>query len=288
MCSEQFCLFLVVPDTNYNLQVQVLIGTNILDEILKDCKNIHGDQYLQKANLKKPWYLSLKCLRIKQRELKKHKNRLAVIRSAETSRITIGPNQSVNITGYLDKELEYNTTCAIIQECQDSSLPDFIDITPTVIQYNYKLNNEVNVNCSNLIMNFVTISPKSILCEVQPVSIDESVFDRLEKQTSQKIFDEIHIASTLKSEQNEQVESLLKKHIEVFPKHEGDIGDCDMIKHWIGLMDNTPFNQKHRRIPPAMIDEVRQHIEELLSSGIIGKSKSPWAYNVVLVWKKNG
>ena len=117
----------------------------------------------------------------------------------------------MNIKGYLDKELEYNTTCAIIQECQDSSLPDFIDTTPTVIQYNYKLHDEVNVNCSNLTTNSVTISPKSILCEVQPVSIDESVFDRLEKQTSQKIVDEIHIASTLTSEQNWQVESLLKK-----------------------------------------------------------------------------
>ena len=44
-CFEQFCLILVVPDTNYNLQVPVVIGTNILDKILKDCKNIHGDQY---------------------------------------------------------------------------------------------------------------------------------------------------------------------------------------------------------------------------------------------------
>ena len=40
-CFEQFCLILVVPDTNYNLQVPVVIGTNILDEILKDSKNIH-------------------------------------------------------------------------------------------------------------------------------------------------------------------------------------------------------------------------------------------------------
>ena len=34
--------------------------------------------------------------------------------------------------------------------------------------------------------------------------------------------------------------------------------------------------------------EVRNHIDQLLSSGIIRKSKSPWASNVVLVRKKNG
>ena len=58
-CTEQYCLFLVVPDTNYIINVPVLIGTNILDEILKDCKTRHGDQYLQKAKLQTPCYLSL-------------------------------------------------------------------------------------------------------------------------------------------------------------------------------------------------------------------------------------
>ena len=160
----------------------MLIGTNILDEILLDCKTLHGDRYLQKAKLQTPWYLSLRCLTIRQRELKRNKNRLAIIGCAETTRITIGPNQSVNIKGYLDKELEYNSTCAIIQECQDSSLPDFIDITPTVIQYRYKANGEVDVNCSNLTTNSITISPKAILCEVQPVTVDESVFEKIERE----------------------------------------------------------------------------------------------------------
>ena len=37
-----------------------------------------------------------------------------------------------------------------------------------------------------------------------------------------------------------------------------------------------------------MIEEVRQHIEQLLAGGIIRPSKSPWTSNVVLVRKKNG
>ena len=72
----------------------------------------------------------------------------------------------------------------------------------------------------------------------------------------------------------------------MFSKRDSDIGDCDMIRHRIDLLDDTPFKQKHRRIPPAMIDEFRKHLEELLSSGVIRKSKSPWASNVVLVRKK--
>ena len=123
-CSEKACLFLIVPDTNYNLKVPALIGTNILVEIVKDYKTQHGDKYLQTANLQTPWYLSFRCLALRQCELKTHKNRIAIIRCAETSRITIGPNQSVNVRGSLDKKLEYSPTCAIIQECQESALPE--------------------------------------------------------------------------------------------------------------------------------------------------------------------
>ena len=35
----QYCIFLIVPDTDYSKNVQVLIGTNILDELLLHCKN---------------------------------------------------------------------------------------------------------------------------------------------------------------------------------------------------------------------------------------------------------
>lgn len=157
-----------------------------------------------------------------------------------------------------------------------------------MIRYSYKENSEVNINLSNLTTNSITISPKAILCEVQPVTVDESVFEKIENEASKKIFEEIHIDSSLPPEQKEYVEALLKKHIDVFSKTDSDTGDCDMIKHRIDLIDDTPFKQKHRRIPPAMVDEVRKHIEELLSSKVIRKSKSPWASNVVLVRKKNG
>ena len=40
--------------------------------------------------------------------------------------------------------------------------------------------------------------------------------------------------------------------------------------------------------PPAMIDEVRAHLEQLAASGIIRESHSPWASNVVLVRKRDG
>ena len=145
--------------------------------------------------------------------------------------------------------MEFNSTCAIIQECEDSTLPDYIDVTPTVIQYEHSNKGELMVNLWNLTTNSVTISPKAILGEVQPVTLDESVFEKIEKKTSKKIFEEIHIDFKLTPEQNEQVESLLKKDIDIFSTHDADIRDCDMIRHRIDLIDPTHSSRSTEEFP---------------------------------------
>ena len=40
--------------------------------------------------------------------------------------------------------------------------------------------------------------------------------------------------------------------------------------------------------PPHLVDEVHQHIQEMLDSGAIRPSQSPWCNAVVLVRKKDG
>ena len=82
--------------------------------------------------------------------------------------------------------------------------------------------------------------------------------------------------------------NLLKKHEEIFSISDTDIGICNRIKHRTDVTTDIPFKQRHRRIPPSMVEEVRQHIEQLLAAGVIRPSKSPYSSNVVLVRKKNG
>ena len=282
------CIFLVTPDTNYSNKTPVLLGTNILDELMDNCKIIHGQQYLQCANLHTPWFLAFKAITVRDRELRRNKNRLAIVRCAENTNIILGPNESRYIHGYTDKEIDYKVTSAIVQECEDSSLPSYIDITPSVITYDTKKNAEVLVNVVNLTTNSVVISPKTILCEVQPVVVDKAVFDKIEDETKSNVLDEVHVNTELTEDKRKQLEEVLLKHQDIFSKSESDIGHCDRIKHRIDLTDDVPFKQPYRRIPPSMIEEVKQHLEQLLASGVIRKSKSPWSSNVVLVRKKNG
>lgn len=250
-----------MPNTSYNNKTPILIGTNILNELMKDYKKNFGESYLQTAGLHTPWYLSFRCISIRERELKKNKDKLAIVRNAEISKVTIHPNQSIDIKGYTDKELNYHPTCAILQETEDSQLPEFIEISPSVTQFVYQKNGEIRVNLSNLSSNTVTISPRAILCELQPVTVDNTVFNNIENSNSYNIFENVHIETNLSREQNTQIRELLMKHKNIFSTSETDIGHCDKIKHRIDLIDPVPFKQRHRRIPPSMIDEVRQHFK---------------------------
>ena len=122
-----------MPDTEYNLNVPLLLGTNVLVEFLNDCKIELGEKFLQTANLHTPWYLVFRCTVIREKELKKNKQRLAVIRSAELDNVSIPPNSTVTIQCVTSKELNYHPPCAMLVPTEKSVLPDDFDTTPVIV-----------------------------------------------------------------------------------------------------------------------------------------------------------
>ena len=91
----------------------------------------------------------------------------------------------------------------------------------------------------------------------------------------------------LTTEQREDILRLVSSWHDVFSKHDLDVGLTGFVKHRINLTDFSPFKQRHRKIPHSMHKEVRDHLQQLLDAGIIRRSQSPWASNVVLVRKKD-
>ena len=53
-------------------------------------------------------------------------------------------------------------------------------------------------------------------------------------------------------------------------------------------MKDEPFKERFRHIAPPLVDEVCQHIQEMLDGGAIQPSQSPWCNAIVLVRKKDG
>lgn len=283
----QSCLLLVVPTSNYNYNVPILLGTNVLSVYLGTCKHKHGDKFLQEANLHTPWYLAFRCMVLQERDLVRRNFQLGLVKCAGLKRVVIPPNSDVTVTGYIDKALPYRHTCAILQSTHRSAIPDDLDISPSLITYREK--GFVDVNISNVTTRTVVIQPRALLCEIHPVFVEEqpSLEDSFQDKTS--LLNGMDIESSrISTTQHKEGLKLVSDYLDIFSRGDLDLGHTGEVKHRIDLTDERPFKQRHRRIPPSMYSEVRDHLHQLLASGVIRRSRSPWSSNVVLVRKRNG
>ena len=83
---------------------------------------------------------------------------------------------------------------------------------------------------------------------------------------------------------------LLMEFHHIFCLEKNEMGCTDATKHIIELLpkQDEPFKERFRRIAPHEVEEVCQHIQEMLDGGAIQPSQSPWCNAVILVWKKDG
>ena len=83
---------------------------------------------------------------------------------------------------------------------------------------------------------------------------------------------------------------LLMEFHHIFCLEKNEMGCTDATEHVIELLpkQDEPFKGRFRRIVPHEVEEVCQHIQEMLDGGAIWPSQSPWCNAVVLVWKKDG
>jgi hypothetical protein len=110
-------VMLVVPDSRYSQHIPALIGTNILDNLMyhvsvdislcsaKSVDCIIEGVDLYGISLSKYPSASIELFGKMVIELTKNNDRLAVIRTC--NRITILPNKSIVVEGYLDNEIPY-------------------------------------------------------------------------------------------------------------------------------------------------------------------------------------
>ncbi|XP_033726169.1 uncharacterized protein LOC117315872 [Pecten maximus] len=281
------CILIVVPDTDFNKAVPVLLGTNVLSYLMQQCKEWFGSRFLQEAPLTTPWYLSFRCLSIRERQLVQNRDRLALVRSSENRNIISPPNGRVDISCKLDREIPYPEVCALLQSTPDSVLPDDLDISPTIFTYRYRQNGTLYVNVSNITTRTVVVPPRSVVCELQPVSIQQQLVAS-NAQSDPSVMDLVSFSPLLDDVLLLRGKEVIARFEDVFSTGDLDLGHTTAFNHRVELDDERPFKQRHRRIPPGMVQEVREHLQQLLTCGVIRKSHSPWASGVVLVRKRDG
>ena len=85
----------------------------------------------------------------------------------------------------------------------------------------------------------------------------------------------------------QKFERLLMEYHDIFSLDKNKIGCTDAAEHVIKLLDEEPFKEKFWQIAPPLLDEVQEHLQEMLDGGAIRPSHSTWCNAVVLVWKKD-
>lgn len=297
-------LFLVVPDTSYHSKVPVLVGTNLLTS------EFIGNSLDQKSvsTLPSSWRLIAKTLTAK-RKLEGNGGCVGVVRTTKDT--VVPPASRVLVKGITRAGA---ASCArlsvMVDEVVGSPLPGGLVLSPCLLHLAPGHSSQrVSMEVTNFSNHTVTIPAKSRMCEMHLVSLlpeepDASsehspVQDSKEymcgkhsvAEVSDDLFQGIPKESFqlhLTDSQVKEVQETLQQWTDVFAQHDLDIGCTDRVKHHIRLTDDQPFKERSRRIPPAMIEEVRQHLQEMLDLGVIQKSESPYASNVVLVRKKSG
>jgi hypothetical protein len=288
--TNDHCLLLVVPDTSYNNEVPVIIGTNILYPLKS---NVSSKVIATPDNIS--WNRAFQCLAWQDRQLSRNEGMLALIKSVSNKTISIPCNRTMIIPGIVDSKVSANNCLAVMQHTARSMLPDGVEVVPLLVDYHANSNDILHVVLSNHTSSTITIPSKAIISQLQwctnsmlpsTNSPGQPSNDPTTKANFLSMFD--IAGAAVNDEQRKQLEYFINSQRSVFSLSEDSLGFTNLVQHKITLNDCTPFKQKHRRIPPAMYDELRQHLQTLLDTKVIKKSNSPWSSNIVIARKKNG
>ena len=89
--------------------------------------------------------------------------------------------------------------------------------------------------------------------------------------------------SSLTEAQWGELQAMFQEFPEVFQTMPGW---TSITEHAIYVGDSVPIRQKSYRIPYSQRELVKAELEQMLQSGVISPSTSPWALPIVLVTKK--
>ena len=191
-----------------------------------------------------------------------------------------------------------------VTECAPEGSTSRLQICPRVVTLNkHGTSARVPVKVFNLSTKIITIQPKATFCKLQEVTVlrsadlakssgNENMVNGQQQNASvldkKSSFDIELSESALNTEQKEVAHNFLMQWQPLFSQGPTDLGHTDLDQHTINLEDDKPFKEPYRNIPPTLIQEVREHLQEMIEIGAIRVSSSPYNSNVVIVRKKDG
>lgn len=280
-------IMLVVKDTEFNQEVPVIIGTNILDLVFSEIVEQKGSNFMQKYDIPVPWRVTYKTIR----GMKKYKLSTKVVRSCSKQNVKIEAQQTMLLWGKVKAPPGGCHGQEIALTVQSSKLEKGLVVKNNVVQLEKTGSHDqwvrVPIEIQNESNRCITVKPKDELGRLECVKITHMT-ENLPEIHPEISHVDLYNLEGLDDSQREKARTMLAKWQHVTSLHEHDEGLCTKQRHRIILTDNTPFKEKFRHIPPGMFEELRDYISGMLDSGVIRPSTSPWASAVIPIRKKSG
>ena len=279
-------LALIIPELPSNSQADILVGMNTLDALYKDCSEMQNILYTPHQS---GYRDVLKILQIRQKQFTE--GNIGLARLPDKNPKTIPAGQSLVLCASVTIK-ELHTDKWAILEHPTSPLPGGLIVKTCIVTTENKKPFHLPVMITNTADHDITIPPRCIIAElnaIQSVISKEPSLTASNNADSKAVRPEFNFGdSPITPEWKERLTQKLQNMSSVFSQHHVDFGCTDKVKHRINLTDETPFKHRCRPVHPEDREGVRKHIQELLDTGVIRESESPFSSPIVVVRKKNG
>ncbi len=176
----------------------------------------------------------------------------------------------------------------MVESPSDDMLPAGLFVLPVILPSSAMEKNKVKVLIRNETCKDIAIPVGTVIAHMFHTDTVTAASDVPTKpmMIDPKLFD--FSKSKIPKQWEDRLRQKLSERGNVFSVEEWDVGLAKDVKHHIRLSSSKPFRERSRRITPADIDDVRRHLKDLLATGIIKESRSPYASPIVIVRKKSG
>lgn len=305
--KEVETLALVCPDTRISTRVPVIVGTNTMRVLQKHCGQQAGWSWLKTIPIRCEAAFAYK------ESMTSANGRLCPVRLVGSD-VVVQPHSVIDVRGIVRHGLELNRDSVLIQEPTIETLPEGLHVLSGKTAVNTLP--RLRVTLVNNTDSPITVKRKQIIADLFAIQAEYALSSVLQDlnsqcevqndtQSGERVWcDESRDSSGMKADISELVSRLqfgcdvdlvwkenftkrLLTFADVFNQKDFDLDKAE-VEHDIELIPGAVTRQRPRPIPPQDLEEVRQHIQQLLDANIIRPSTSPFASPIVLVRKRNG
>ena len=278
----------VCPDTKLSRRVPVIVGTNTLRRLARSVT------------------LPIRCeMAFAYREASTAVDgRLGDVR-LPCRNVTIKPHDVLEIRGKASRKVESNRDTILVQEPVEKSLPDGLHVvTSKTFTKSLPM---VRVTLCNTTDKPIKLKGRTVIADlfgIQEEYAVSSVIHQLQSrdkeedaqdvagaaslgETKGNLAERLRFGDDLPEDWQARMKNRLISFTDVFNLQNFDIGETEVL-HDIELTPGPTIKDRPRPVPPQDLEELRQHLQELLDANIIKPSSSPYASPIVILRKRNG